>query len=153
MIGPYHSWWSDEWAHSSSSVSINYIFFVLFFPLLFFFFVKCLFFASVVKRRKKTLIKPNKKKHTHKVGVLCMTFCCSGYGVHVSAAPCMMKSDEDSGLVVKKRRMCSRRWWDVRDVNWSCSWTTDWFREEIMLIKDILPLQSGFLCPLVQREK
>lgn len=59
-------------------------------------------------RKKKTLIKQN-QTNTHKVGVLCMTFCCSGYGVHVSAAPCMMKSDEDSGLDVNKRRIGSRR--------------------------------------------
>lgn len=74
-------------------------------------------------RKKKTLIKQN-KKNPHKVGVLCMTFCCSGYGVHVSAAPSMMmKSDEDSGLDVNRRR----RW----DVNWCCSWTTGWSMDEI----------------------
>lgn len=101
--------------------------------------------------KKINLIKQTKKKH--KLGVLCMTFCYSRYGVHVSAALCMMELDEDFVLDTKgKKETLLSKIMQCERVE-ICSWTIGWFRDEIMLIKDIYHYSLASFVPRNQEMK
>lgn len=99
VIGPRHCWSDKHKAASLPPTTKMFLSLLLFLKKTFFFVVHLL----QSWREKNKFNKTNKKKN-HKLGVLCMTFCYSRYGVHVSAALCMMELDEDFVLDTKGKK-------------------------------------------------